>query len=443
MTTAPALFSVRGRATPWGSALVIFVIAAGTGCGISSIAPYNPDGAAHPGSGGATAGTGGNAIATGGTSVATGGAGHAASGGTGGTSTTGGSGGLASGGRGGQTGAATGGGGGQPAPATGGRGGQTGAATGGSSGAGTGGSPAGGGGSSGGSGASGAGGGPAPVCQAGDQRCSGKDVQNCAGDQWGPTNACGTHQTCAPQGRIARCVCESDSICSALASGCVSASTIASCAQDSQGCFYPSGMSMCATGTCTVAGGSASCCACTASGPACTAGGTSQTCAMGLVCGRTAPTVCTDMNWAQWPMPNGPTDVSSGASNAGSYSDNGDGTVTDKVTGLMWEKGSSGPYESWSQARAHCPTLTLGGYKDWRLPTRIELLSLVDYGVAGSATTPMINTKYFPTTRSDYHWTSTPSNSNPASEVWVVNFLQGGGGNISGGLTSGYAMCVR
>lgn len=437
MTPAGPILSARGRATVWCGVLVIGVIVAGTNCGISSIAPYNPDGGAKSGSGG----SGGAGAGTGGTSVATGGASHGASGGAAGTPAPSGSGGLASGGRGGQVPAASGGSAGQAASATGGRGGQIGAATGGASG--MGGSSAGRGGSSGGSGGSGMGGGVAPVCQSGDQRCSGKDVQNCSAGQWGPTNACGTHQICEMTERTAQCLCKSDPVCVALEAACASASTIASCAKDPEGCLYQSGSSMCATGTCNTAGGAASCCACTASGPACTASGTSQACANGLVCGRTAPTVCTDMNWAQWPMPNSSTDVSSGAPNAGSYTDNGDGTVTDKVTGLMWEKGSSGPYASSSQAGAHCPTLTLGGYKDWRLPTRIELLSLVDYSVAGSDTTPMINTKYFPTTRSDYHWTSTPSASSPASQVWVVNFYQGGGSDETAALTSGYAICVR
>src|SRR5205823_3597764 len=55
----------RARATLLARALVIGAVVVGASCGISSIAPYNPDGAARTGSGGVAAGTGGKA-ATGG-----------------------------------------------------------------------------------------------------------------------------------------------------------------------------------------------------------------------------------------------------------------------------------------------------------------------------------------------------------------------------------------
>jgi len=144
-------------------------------------------------------------------------------------------------------------------------------------------------------------------------------------------------------------------------------------------------------------------------------------------------------------MPNGPADVSDGAANPASYTDNGDGTVTDKITGLMWEKGSSGPYASWSQAVAHCPTLTLGGHNDWRLPTRIELLSLVDYGVGGDLSGPrlLINTKYFPMTASNLHWTLTPRPGPAPTEAFVLDFNAGNAHYQTMTLTSAYAMCVR
>ena len=435
MSPAGRILLGHGRPTPWGCALVLGVIATAVSCGISSIAPYNPDGGTHAGSGGASAGTGGNPVATGG-------AGQSSSGGAGGTPATSGSGGLASGGRGGQIAAASGGSAGQAVSATGGRGGQIGTATGGTSGRGAGGSSAGRGGTSGSSGGSGMGGGAAPACLTGAGRCTENDVQVCTDSQWGTRYPCDSHQTCQEDSGVAQCLCKADAVCSALTDACTSTSLFALCAQDNNGCFYAAGSSMCTTGTCNVAGGGASCCTCTASGPACV-GRSSQTCALGIVCGRMAPNICTDMNWAEWPMPNGPTDVSNGAANAASYTDNGDGTITDKVTALMWEKGSSGPYASWSQARAHCPTLTVGGYKDWRLPTRIELLSLVDYSILGSATTPMINTKYFPATLSAYYWTSTPRPGFSSSEAWIVNFYQGGGGYNPVTLSSGYAMCVR
>ena len=73
--------------------------------------------------------------------------------------------------------------------------------------------------------------------------------------------------------------------------------------------------------------------------------------------------------------------------NQPSYRDNGDGTVTDLVTGLMWEKG----YDTmnWADAQAHADDVTTGGYDDWRVPTIKELYSLIDFsGNQGSGVSP-------------------------------------------------------
>lgn len=61
-----------------------------------------------------------------------------------------------------------------------------------------------------------------------------------------------------------------------------------------------------------------------------------------------------------------------------SYTDNGDGTVTDNVTGLMWQQ-DMGPKISYADALVKADTMTLGGYSDWRFPTLKELFSLALY----------------------------------------------------------------
>ena len=45
-----------------------------------------------------------------------------------------------------------------------------------------------------------------------------------------------------------------------------------------------------------------------------------------------------------------------------------------------------------------CGSLNLGGYSDWRLPTKKELMSIVDYSIPYPG--PTINTTYFPNTNS-------------------------------------------
>lgn len=65
-----------------------------------------------------------------------------------------------------------------------------------------------------------------------------------------------------------------------------------------------------------------------------------------------------------------------------SYQDNGDGTVTDNVTGLTWQQAHNSRRLGWYKAKQQCETLQLGGYSDWRLPTIKELFSIADFSGA-------------------------------------------------------------
>ncbi|MBI5647749.1 MAG: DUF1566 domain-containing protein [Ignavibacteriae bacterium] len=61
------------------------------------------------------------------------------------------------------------------------------------------------------------------------------------------------------------------------------------------------------------------------------------------------------------------------------YVDNGDGTVTDRATGLMWQRADDGVARDWEQTLTYAEGLSLAGYNDWRLPNAKELQSIVDY----------------------------------------------------------------
>ena len=104
---------------------------------------------------------------------------------------------------------------------------------------------------------------------------------------------------------------------------------------------------------------------------------------------------------------------------AGSYQDNGDGTVTDMFTGLMWQQTVSSNM-TWEQALAHCEGLDLGGYTDWRLPSAKELRSLADT----SRCDPAISVGFFPDTAASWFWTRT-TNAYKTHDAWIVNFYFG------------------
>lgn len=124
--------------------------------------------------------------------------------------------------------------------------------------------------------------------------------------------------------------------------------------------------------------------------------------------------------------------------------DNGDGTITDTATGLMWTKHDSGDARfkgfstgfsrndgsmNWSEALAFAEAVSTAGHDDWRLPNAKELHSILDYGrapdvFASAAIDPVFSvtaitneagSRDFPA-----YWTST--SFNPGEEAVVIHF---------------------
>jgi len=115
---------------------------------------------------------------------------------------------------------------------------------------------------------------------------------------------------------------------------------------------------------------------------------------------------------------------------AAPYVDNGNGTVTDTVTGLMWDQctlgrsgsGCSGTANTYTWANAISAATTLNsanykGHNDWRVPSIVELESLVKLG-----SPPVIDTVVFPNTPAGYFWSATPSDS---LNAWYLVFYAG------------------
>ncbi len=78
-----------------------------------------------------------------------------------------------------------------------------------------------------------------------------------------------------------------------------------------------------------------------------------------------------------------------------SYKDNGDGTITDLNTGLIWQKTPPAKHYSWSEALMYAENLQLAGYDDWRMPTIKELYSIVAFCGNIRTNTPYIDVDYF------------------------------------------------
>ncbi|MCY1151377.1 MAG: DUF1566 domain-containing protein [Sphaerochaetaceae bacterium] len=115
------------------------------------------------------------------------------------------------------------------------------------------------------------------------------------------------------------------------------------------------------------------------------------------------------------------------------FKDNGDSTVSDLATGLMWAKDDSQEAMNWEEALAYAQTSEYAGYTDWRLPNAKELQSIVDY----SGVYPAIDTSVFNISqivneaKNDdypYFWTSTtnpyidPNDEDGYWYAWYVAF---------------------
>jgi len=104
-----------------------------------------------------------------------------------------------------------------------------------------------------------------------------------------------------------------------------------------------------------------------------------------------------------------------GCPQEGRFVDNGDGTVTDNCTGLMWQKNTAPAMCTWQQALQNCKHLVFAGHDDWRLPNVCELESIVDCG----RTNPSIN-PVFEAVPGGY-WSSSTRVSD-SIYAWIVFF---------------------
>jgi len=116
------------------------------------------------------------------------------------------------------------------------------------------------------------------------------------------------------------------------------------------------------------------------------------------------------------------------------FVDNGDGTISDLATGLMWQQSDDGIMRDWEDALLNAENLTLADYSDWRLPNAKELQSIVDYNRSPQTTnSPAMDPIFLTTEINDpngnpghypYFWTGTShlDGVNPYSGAVYIAF---------------------
>ena len=95
--------------------------------------------------------------------------------------------------------------------------------------------------------------------------------------------------------------------------------------------------------------------------------------------------------------------------------------IYDSTTQLLWQDSNDNKALSitYDEAKEYCSKLTIGEYKDFRIPTLFELQTIVDY----KNYKPAILTG-FKYTANQLYWSSTPF-ADDNHEVWLVNFTKG------------------
>jgi hypothetical protein len=121
-----------------------------------------------------------------------------------------------------------------------------------------------------------------------------------------------------------------------------------------------------------------------------------------------------------------PNPASTNLPNPALYDASTAGIVVDEVTGLVWEKAPTTQLFTEPKAVTHCGSLTLAGRADWRLPTTVELVSIVDFTMTNG-----YDPAFDPTVRGS--WSSTPFRdsqtgftvdfASPLEQAGLVNFI--------------------
>ncbi len=151
----------------------------------------------------------------------------------------------------------------------------------------------------------------------------------------------------------------------------------------------------------------------------------------GVDAGGEAGSVRIDARYAAWkPAPDSPTQLST---------TNGGTVVVDAVTGLWWEQTNALGVSTLGAATTYCASINTGGQHDWRVPTRVELVSIVDFNA------PLELPAIFGSPMSE-QWTQSQLIGD-GTQVYFLDFVSNATfslvGNTSPASSAGYVRCVR
>ncbi len=141
-------------------------------------------------------------------------------------------------------------------------------------------------------------------------------------------------------------------------------------------------------------------------------------------------------------MPNGATD---GLPHPASYTAGGNGTVLDNVTCLTWATtaGASGAADANTAYCANLASTSFAGYADWRLPTRVEIASILDMTRTNDAINPVFGKQPAAYFRTASEWYETIQNINGSTFSWITSLLNGLTSNAYLPASPASALCVR
>ncbi len=119
--------------------------------------------------------------------------------------------------------------------------------------------------------------------------------------------------------------------------------------------------------------------------------------------------------WASWPLSD-PSVKTGPRAQSFTLTDN---VATDNVTQLVWQRHAPAGTYTWPEAEQYCACLSLEGQTDWQLPSRMELVSIVDYTRQDPALDPAV----FPDTPFEWFWSASPVAFD--TRYWYVAFWDG------------------